>query len=1038
VTYQNLNKESNSYGQSEEDLRNDDDDRSHCDVAIWDCHKKFLRSCTNFDLNKLNQKLFNLIEDLRDLHNDESVSNDDRRYCVQLVSNTSVLVAYLHQLSQSLLRDYLHFYLSTAKLNYVILRLFRSLVAKGYCSDKTAEEDGEGEGDIKGMNFDDDNDGTGMGEGEGKKDVTDQIENEDQLAGLKSDKDNEEDQKKQEESKELDEEEADQGMEMEGDFDGEMFDLPEKPQDDNEIEEQEGEELDTEMGDDKNKDDQVVDEKMWNDSDDEDDINKDEEKFEEDSGVKGDAIEDAMRTKEDDQEGEKPDDDDNNPSNQDQPENNTEGGPDEGEDQQDDQEINEDTEDRYEDHHDVDVRGDENEEPQEDADDQMRLDENLELDEGQDDDDDVTGAEDTGEHEETASLPDGLEGDDDNIGEDNSHDEDENEEAENEKTVNQAEGAMDLENEERDEPEKEEDKMNEPHIDKSGEDPAVEEAHGIRSKDGTDAIAEDGDEEDKDEDSNDENEVVGNPSGGKSDGNQAEMDGNDGGGYSEDQVKEADDSKSKDSPRDIPNPFKDPGDASKFWHRKLNVIDSNESPDESAVDDKDISQKEEDGDFEYSADQNNSTQVLGEVTEEEAVEMDLEDNKDDKDIDEDEDESERQKENAENETDMKEQKKTDKPQSRQKNPKPSMNEKEQINNDDLNEEGSIMDEMMKDECESESEGMEVEEDDDDANTGSHVVSDLSKLRVEGDISQVETSTQLVQDEYIANVTALEAEEARSKWLSIQGETQNSSRRLCEKLRLVMEPLVASKLRGDYRTGKRINMKRVIGYIASGYRKDKIWLRRTKPAKRNYRVLLAVDDSESMKKSGAGEVALHAMATVAVGMNQLEIGELGVASFGDDMKLVHPFHMPFTSESGVSVVRNFKFEQKRTRIAMCVESAMAALEDSGDQSSMQLVFLISDGRIERDSRSALKRLIREMVERNILLAMIIVEGEGKKKDSILNMKEVTFEKGKPVVKRFIDDYPFPYYIVLDDVESLPEVLGDALKQWFEMLTQMQAS
>jgi hypothetical protein len=27
------------------------------------------------------------------------------------------------------------------------------------------------------------------------------------------------------------------------------------------------------------------------------------------------------------------------------------------------------------------------------------------------------------------------------------------------------------------------------------------------------------------------------------------------------------------------------------------------------------------------------------------------------------------------------------------------------------------------------------------------------------------------------------------------------------------------IRGDYRTGKRINMKRVIGYIASGYTKD---------------------------------------------------------------------------------------------------------------------------------------------------------------------------------------------------------------------------
>jgi midasin len=234
------------------------------------------------------------------------------------------------------------------------------------------------------------------------------------------------------------------------------------------------------------------------------------------------------------------------------------------------------------------------------------------------------------------------------------------------------------------------------------------------------------------------------------------------------------------------------------------------------------------------------------------------------------------------------------------------------------------------------------------------------------------------------------------------------------------------------------MKRVIGYVASGYRKDKIWLRRTKPAKRDYRVLLAVDDSESMKKSGAGEMALRAMATVAVGMNQLEVGELAVASFGEDMKLVHPFHMPFTSESGADVVRNFRFDQQRTRIALCVESAMAELEDCGDRSSMQLVFLISDGRIERDSRSALKRLIREMVERNILIAMIIVEGSQNKKDSLLNMKEVTFEKGKPLVKRFIEDYPFPYYIVLDDIASLPEVLGDALKQWFEMLNQLQSS
>jgi midasin (ATPase involved in ribosome maturation) len=167
-----------------------------------------------------------------------------------------------------------------------------------------------------------------------------------------------------------------------------------------------------------------------------------------------------------------------------------------------------------------------------------------------------------------------------------------------------------------------------------------------------------------------------------------------------------------------------------------------------------------------------------------------------------------------------------------------------------------------------------------------------------------------------------------------------------------------------------------------------------------------------------------------------------------MKLLHPFHMPFTSESGATVVENFRFDQQRTRTALCVESALMALETASsvggsDVASLQLVFLISDGRIERDSRTTLRRLIREMVERNILLVMIIVEGKEKNKSNgsnggILQMKEVTFENGKPKVKQFIEDYPFPYYMILDDVQSLPEALGDALRQWFEMIVQLQSN
>lgn len=61
------------------------------------------------------------------------------------------------------------------------------------------------------------------------------------------------------------------------------------------------------------------------------------------------------------------------------------------------------------------------------------------------------------------------------------------------------------------------------------------------------------------------------------------------------------------------------------------------------------------------------------------------------------------------------------------------------------------------------------------------------------------------------------------------------------------------VRGDYRNGKRLNMRRIIPYIASNFQNDRIWLRRTKPSQREYQVLVAVDDSSSMHENQCKEV-----------------------------------------------------------------------------------------------------------------------------------------------------------------------------------------
>ena len=95
---------------------------------------------------------------------------------------------------------------------------------------------------------------------------------------------------------------------------------------------------------------------------------------------------------------------------------------------------------------------------------------------------------------------------------------------------------------------------------------------------------------------------------------------------------------------------------------------------------------------------------------------------------------------------------------------------------------------------------------------------------------------------------------------------------------------------------------VIPYIASHYRKDKIWLRRTRPNKRDYQVVIAVDDSRSMSESCCGDVAIEALVTVCRAMSQLEVGNLAVASYGKEgnIRLLHDFDQSFTGEAGIKV------------------------------------------------------------------------------------------------------------------------------------------
>jgi len=293
-------------------------------------------------------------------------------------------------------------------------------------------------------------------------------------------------------------------------------------------------------------------------------------------------------------------------------------------------------------------------------------------------------------------------------------------------------------------------------------------------------------------------------------------------------------------------------------------------------------------------------------------------------------------------------------------------------------------------------------------------------------------------------SAADEAHGRRVWAACEALTAGLAAELTEQLRLILEPTAASRLAGDYRTGKRINMKKVIAYIASSFRRDKIWLRRTRPDKRRYQVLLAVDDSRSMAENGCGGFALEALTLISRALSRLEVGELGVLSFGGagGVRPLQPLEAPFTDAVGPGLVSALRFDQDNTIQDRPMEALMAALSHAldgarhragaggigaGTADLHQLVLVLADGRFHE--KEGLAAAVREAAEkRGVCLAFIALDSAAA---PLAEMQTVAFAGGKPVFTRYLDAFPFPYYILLRDIAALPRTLADLLRQWMEM-------
>ncbi|KAK3722115.1 AAA ATPase midasin [Vermiconidia calcicola] len=294
-------------------------------------------------------------------------------------------------------------------------------------------------------------------------------------------------------------------------------------------------------------------------------------------------------------------------------------------------------------------------------------------------------------------------------------------------------------------------------------------------------------------------------------------------------------------------------------------------------------------------------------------------------------------------------------------------------------------------------------------------------------------------------TALPLQEAQKLWSKHEESTRNLALILTEHLRLILQPTQATKMRGDFRTGKRLNIKRIIPYIASSYKRDKIWMRRSIPSKRSYQVMLAIDDSKSMAESRSNELAFETLALVAKSMSMLEVGELSVAGFGEHVNVAHDFSTPFTQDAGARVFQQFTFSQSKTNMQKLLAESIglfraARLKAAGSSSDLwQLQLIISDGICE--DHPSIRQLVRQAHEERIMIVFVVVDpatqttgNSSTAKQSILDLQTAEFvsdTSGEMQLKmtKYLDTFPFRYYLIVRNVQELPGVLAAALRQWF---------
>ncbi|ELA41439.1 uncharacterized protein VICG_01544 [Vittaforma corneae ATCC 50505] len=213
-------------------------------------------------------------------------------------------------------------------------------------------------------------------------------------------------------------------------------------------------------------------------------------------------------------------------------------------------------------------------------------------------------------------------------------------------------------------------------------------------------------------------------------------------------------------------------------------------------------------------------------------------------------------------------------------------------------------------------------------------------------------------------------------------------KLTNLLKVILESNKNSKYKGDFKTGKKLNLKRIIPYIASDYRKDKIWMKRAKSDKKEYILRIFIDNSKSMNDQHLVDVLSEVYYKLDASFSLLDI-PVQLYKFGTTLRECK--------------IEDLTFDEESTLINWT------------DQFDDGINIILTDGIFQNVGYA----------KDNFLVVMI-------DRGNVKTMSKVSLIENRVFIEKYLDSFALKYCIIqnIDDLEKIfVEALSNIIRNLF---------